>query len=113
MLRRLPQFLVLPYTTLFRSVSWLSASLNVAVRVGVEVFSRAPSAGDTSAGVEGATFEVLFVTARPVAVAAALPVESARSRTIEIGRASRRERVWRSGGGRGVAREKGLWLEAG
>src|SRR2546428_12405005 len=38
-------------------VSWLSGSLKVAVRVGVVVFRRAASAGETSAGVEGGRSE--------------------------------------------------------
>src|SRR3981081_991736 len=57
-------------------LSFGSGSLNVAVSVGVAVLSRAVSAGETSAGVVGAMFVVLFVTLMPVAVAAALPVGS-------------------------------------
>src|SRR5690242_12784118 len=65
-------------------VSFGSGSLNVAVSVGVAVLSRAPFAGLTSAGVEGAASAVLFVTAWPVEVAAALPVASAVSRTFGL-----------------------------
>jgi len=65
-------------------VSCVSGSRNVAVRVGVVVLSRTASAGPTSVGVDGDAFVVLlvidaFVT---VAVAAALPLASAVSRTI-------------------------------
>ena len=42
-------------------VSFRSGSLNVAVRAGVAVSSCAAFAGDTSAGVDGARFVVLFV----------------------------------------------------
>ena len=47
-------------------LSFGSGSLNVAVRVGVAVLSCAVSAGETSAGVDGAMFAVLFVTETPV-----------------------------------------------
>src|SRR6266516_760449 len=80
----LEQLLVVQTSKVTFPVSTLSGSLKVAVRVGVEVFSRAPSAGETSAGVDGATFEVLFVTARPLAVPAALPVGVAVSRTFGL-----------------------------
>src|SRR3989442_15370084 len=91
MIRRPPRSTLFPYTTLFRSskvpseleqllvmqisevtlpVSWLSGSLKVAVRVGVAVLRRAASAGGRSAGVEGATFAGLLVTATPPAGAA-------------------------------------------
>src|SRR5438034_11669957 len=61
----LEQLLVEQTSKVTLPVSFASGSPKVAVRVGVEVLRRAPSAGDTSAGVDGATFEVLFVTARP------------------------------------------------
>src|SRR3989442_7046365 len=77
MMRRPPRSTLLPYTALFRSeqllvvqtskvtlpVSWLSASLKVAVRVGVAVLRWAASAGETSAGVEGAALGAVLVTA--------------------------------------------------
>ena len=63
-------------------VSFGSGSLKVAVRVGVAELSGAALAGVTSAGVDGARFAVLFVTETPLAVAAAFPVERARSRII-------------------------------
>src|SRR2546427_2551054 len=103
MIRRPPRSTLFPYTTLFRSskvpseleqllveqtskvtlpVSWLSGSPKVAVSIGVAVLKRVPSAGETSVGVEGETLAVLFVTATPLALAAALPVDVAVSRTI-------------------------------
>src|ERR1700716_1702970 len=63
-------------------LSFGSGSLNVAVSVGVAVLSRAVSAGVTSVGVEAARSAVLLVTETPPAVAAALPVGEAASRTI-------------------------------
>ena len=42
-------------------VSFVSGSLKVAVSVGVAELRRVPSAGETSAGVLGATFVVLLV----------------------------------------------------
>ncbi len=78
----LEQLLVEQTSKVTLPVSTLSGSAKVAVSVGVEVLSRAASAGDTSAGVDGVTLPVLFVTARPLAVTAALPVGNARSRTI-------------------------------
>jgi hypothetical protein len=63
-------------------VSFGSGSPNVAVNVGVDVFTRALLAGVTSAGAFGARSAVLFVTATPVAVAAGFPVGVAASRTI-------------------------------
>ena len=65
-------------------LSFGSGSLNVAVSVGVAVFSRAVSAGDTSAGVVGAMFVVLFVTLTPATVTAALPVGIAVSRILTL-----------------------------
>jgi hypothetical protein len=61
-----------------------SGSLNVAVSVGVAVLSRAVSAGETSAGVLGAMFDVLFVRETPLTVAAGFPVGSAVSRIIGL-----------------------------
>src|SRR5436305_11532934 len=65
-------------------VSFASASAKPAVRVGVGVFSCAPSAGETSGGVDGARLVVLFVAAIPAAVTAALPVAAAVSRIIGL-----------------------------
>src|SRR3977135_2720972 len=66
-------------------LSFGSGSPNVAVSTGVEVFSRAPSAGVTSAGVVGGRFAVLFVTLAPLTLAAALPLGAAAvSRTIGL-----------------------------
>src|SRR2546429_681062 len=80
----LEQLLVEPTSKGTLPVSWLSGSSKVAVSVGVEVLRRVPSAGETSAGVEGATLAVLLVTARPIADAAALPVGVAVSRTFGL-----------------------------
>src|SRR5438128_9621608 len=66
----LEQLLVVQTSKVTLPVSWVSASLKVAVSVGVVVFRRAASAGETSAGVEGAAFAVLFATAIPLTVAA-------------------------------------------
>ncbi len=63
-------------------VSFVSGSLNAAVNVGVAVLSREPSSGETSTGVLGARFAVLFVNPDPATVAAGLPVGRAVSRTI-------------------------------
>ena len=64
-------------------VSFVSGSLKVAVSAGVALLSCAALAGETSAGVVGARFVVLFVIERcRVAVAAGLPVGSAVSRII-------------------------------
>jgi hypothetical protein len=65
-------------------VSLGSGSLKVALRVGVVELMNTASAGEPSAGVVGARSAVLFVIeALPsVAVAAALPVAVAASRTI-------------------------------
>src|SRR3954447_13638623 len=64
--------------------SFASSSENVALSVGVAVLSRTPDAGETSAGVFGAAFAVLFVIDPfpSVAVAAPLPVGDAISRTF-------------------------------
>ena len=62
--------------------SFGSGSLKVAVNAGVALLSCAALAGETSAGVEGARFVVLFVTEMPVAVAAGFPVGDAVSRTL-------------------------------
>ena len=51
-----------------------SGSLNVALRVGVVELTKTPSAGASRGGVVGARSAVLFVTARPAAVRAGLPV---------------------------------------
>src|SRR5205823_12501117 len=69
-----------------KSVYWGWRSRNVAVRLGVVVLSRAVSAGATSVGVDGDAFTVLLVIDAfvSVAVAAALPVASAVSRTIGL-----------------------------
>ena len=58
--------------------------MNVALKVGVAVLCSVPSAGETSAGAVGAVSVVLFVIdpSPSVAVAAALPVTAAASRTI-------------------------------
>src|SRR5438034_4456209 len=80
----LEQLLVEQISKVTLPVSWLSGSAKVAVRVGVVVLKRAPSAGETSVAADGATFEVLFVTARPLAVAAALPAGVAVSRTLGL-----------------------------
>jgi hypothetical protein len=63
-------------------LSFGSGSLNVAVSAGAAVFTRALPAGETSAGVDGAMFVVLFVTLTPDALAAGLPVGVAVSRTL-------------------------------
>jgi hypothetical protein len=65
-------------------VSFGSGSLKVAVNVGVCVPTIALSAGETSVGVEGARFVVLFVI-EPLPrepEAAGLPVGVARSRIL-------------------------------
>src|SRR5206468_4584800 len=80
----LVQLLVEQTSKVTLPVSTLSGSLKVAVSVGVEVFRRDPSAGETSVGVVGAAFVVLFVTARPVADAAAFPLGVAASRTFGL-----------------------------
>src|SRR5947208_1249416 len=80
----LEQLLVEQTSKVTLPVSWLSPSRNVAVSVGVAEFKRAASAGLTNVGVLGATFVVLLVIEAfaSVAVAAALPVARAASRTI-------------------------------
>src|SRR3954453_8399517 len=67
-------------------VSLTSGSPNVAVRVGVAVLRRVPSAGETRAGVVGAISVVLFVMDAFVSVPppAGLPVGVARSRTFGL-----------------------------
>src|SRR3954447_14590290 len=54
------QLLVEQTSKVILPVSFTSGSLNVAVSVGVAVFRRVPSAGETRAGVLGATSAVLF-----------------------------------------------------
>src|SRR5438128_2441712 len=80
----LEQLLVVQTSKVTLPVSWLSASLKVAVSVGVVVLRRAASAGETSAGVEGAALVVLLVIEALVSVAVteAFPGVSAVSRTI-------------------------------
>ena len=80
----LEQLLVVQTSKVTLPVSWVSGSPKVAVSVGVVVLSRIASAGPTSVGVDGGAFAVLFVIDAfvSVAVAAALPVASAVSRTI-------------------------------
>src|SRR5438309_8258655 len=80
----LEQLLVVQTSKVTLPVSWVSGSLKVAVSVGVAAFTRAASAGLTSVGVDGETFvvELVIEALRSVAVAAALPVASAVSRTI-------------------------------
>src|SRR5262249_51994718 len=65
-------------------VSCVSGSLNVALSVGVAVLSCDAFAGLTSTGVVGVAFVVEFVIEAfvKVAVTAAFPVGTARSRTI-------------------------------
>src|SRR2546427_3246120 len=80
----LEQLLVVQTSKVTLRVSWVSASLKGAVSVGVVVFRRAASAGETSAGVEGVTLVVLLVIEElvSVAVAVGLLVDVAVSRTI-------------------------------
>ena len=80
----LEQLLVVQTSKVTLPVSCVSGSRNVAVSVGVAVFSRAAFPGLTSVGVDGEAFVVELVTEalRSVAVAAALPEASAVSRTI-------------------------------
>src|SRR5437588_9627073 len=78
----LEQLLVEQTSKVTLPVSWLSPSRNVAVRVGVAVFRRAASAGLSREGVSSVAQAVCVVVSRPLAVAAALPVARAVSRTI-------------------------------
>jgi hypothetical protein len=80
----LEQLLVVQTSNVTFPVSCVSASLKVAVSVGVVVLSCTASAGETRAGVDGEAFDVLFVmdALLSVAVLDAFPVVSAVSRTI-------------------------------
>ena len=80
----LEQLLVVQTSKMTLPVSCESGSAKVAVNVGVAVLSREASAGPTSVGVDGDAFAVLLAidALLSVAVAAALPVASAVSRTI-------------------------------
>src|SRR5256885_16172340 len=74
----LEQLFVVQTSKVTLPVSWVSASRNFAVSVGVGVLRRAASAGLTRVGVDGATFVVLLGIEAlvSVAVAAALTAKS-------------------------------------
>src|SRR5262245_12728228 len=80
------QLLVEQTSNVTRPVSLTSGSEKVAVKVGVEVLRRVPSAGETSPGVLGARSVVLFVIDAFASVPppAGLPVGVARSRTFGL-----------------------------
>src|SRR5438309_6983297 len=80
----LEQLLVEQTSKVTLPVSCESWSRKVAVNVGVAVFRRAASGGRRQAGVDCDSFADVFVTdlLTSVAVAAALPVARAVSRTI-------------------------------
>src|SRR5205807_4207847 len=80
----LEQLLVVQTSKVILRVSCVSGSRNVAVSAGVAVFRAAALAGVTSVGVEGeaSVVELVIEALVSVAVAAALPVASAVSRTM-------------------------------
>src|SRR5205823_609761 len=80
--RELEQLLVEQTSNVTWPVSFVSGSPKVALSDGVVVPTNTALAGAESEGVLGGRFAVLFVTATPAVLAAALPVGGAVSRTI-------------------------------